>query len=149
MHQRFVRFLSVIALGSFGYYVKGKVALPWSAWLLPATRPSSLLTLFVVLHLANTVILVAISLPIAMLLRSRLVRLRQPMLAALLIALCGLVAPTLQAVIFPRYVGTTVAISGAVDLIRFALVLPVLTWLLSSRLPSNNSFKPKPLRGSA
>jgi hypothetical protein len=149
MYQRLVRFLIVIAFGSFGYYLLGEVALPWSAWLMPATRPSHLLALFVLLHLANTVVLVAISLPVAVALRSRVVRLGQPVLAALLIALCGLVVPTLPAVLFPRYMGSPVALSGAVDLIRFAVVLPVLTWLLSSRLPSNNSFKPNPLRGSA
>jgi hypothetical protein len=108
-----------------------------------------MLALYSLLHLASMVVLVAISLPVAALLCSRAVGVRWPVRAALLIAICGLAAPAVPDILFPRYVGPPVALSGAVDLIKFVCVLPALTWLIGSRLPSNNSFKPNLLRKSA
>ena len=100
------------------------------------------------MQLAHTAVVVAISLPIAIVLASRRLALRTPVLVALCISLLGLVLPVLpsiQLVFRPGWSGA----SAVLDYLKFTGTLPLLTWLALRWLPSNNSFKTKPLRGSA
>jgi len=142
MQTSLVKSSIVVVLGAIAYYVLASMLLPWAPMLAPAAGG------YVALQLANTLVLVALSIPFALVLMSPRLSLKAPVVAALGIALLGLVAPSLPSaplVLRPDITG----VSAAIDLVKFVLVLPLLTWLAVRWLPSNNSFKPKPLRGSA
>ncbi len=142
MRNSLLKFMIVVVLGAAAYYALASTLLPWAPVLV---RYSSG---YAALQLANTVVLVALSIPFARMLASRKLSLKAPLVAAVCIALLGLVAPALPSFSLtfrPGFPGG----SAALDFAKFALILPLLTWLIVRWLPSNNSFKPKPLRGSA
>jgi hypothetical protein len=142
MDKSLVKSLVVTALGSAAYYGAASAALPWA----PALTGSTIN--YLTLQLANSTVLVALSLPFAALFGSRFLKLRSPIVVAVAVALLGLLAPSVSSlplVLRPWPAGA----SAALDLVKFAAVLPVLTWAAIRWLPSNNSFKPTPLRGAA
>ena len=142
MDESLVKSLVVALGGGVAYCGAASATLPWAPVLTGSTAS------YLSLQLANTAVLGAVSLPFAVLLASPLLRLRSPVVAALAVALLGLLAPSassLPYVFRPWPAGA----SAALDLVKFATVLPVLTWVAVRWLPSNNSSKPTPLRGSA
>lgn len=134
--------LAAIAVGSCLYYLAASFLLPWAPALAPRGGG------YVALQLANAAVLVAFSLPVAIALAWPTAPWRSPTLVALAIALLGLVAPVLPNATLVFQPGSA-GLSAAADLIKFTLLLPLLTWLAGRWLPSNISFKPKPIRGSA
>jgi hypothetical protein len=78
----------------------------------------------------------------------RALRLERPVVVALSIALLGGVLPVLTNVLLYQssFVGSWM---NAADIFKLAATLPLLTWLSYRLVPSNNSFKPTPLRGAA
>jgi len=142
METSFVKSAVAVALGAAVLYAVASLALPWTPLLFPSapTYPT--------MQLAHTIVVVAMCLPFALVVASRRLSLRAPVVVALFIALFGLVLPVLPSlhlVSSPGWPG----VSAALDLLKFTGILPLLTWLALRWLPSNNSFKPKPLRGSA
>ena len=105
-------------------------------------------SILVGLQLLHGAGLILISVPFA--LSIRFLQLQRPVLAALAVALLGLAIP-LVAPHASRLPDSPVhgQISAALDLLKFLGTLPLLTWLVTRNVPSNNSFKPNPLRGSA
>ncbi len=142
MQKSFVWTLVAIAAGGFLYYLLASLLLPWAPALAPRGGG------YLPLQLSNTAVLIAISLPVAIALAWPTAPWRAPTLVALAIALLGLVVPVLPNAT-SLLQGGSAGLSAATDLVKFALLLPLLTWLAVRWLPSNNSFKPKPLRGSA
>lgn len=134
--------LVATAVGSCLYYLVASFLLPWAPTFAPRGGGN------VALQLANTAVLVAFSLPLAIALAWPAAPWRFPTLVALAIALVGLVAPVLPNATLVFQSGSA-GLSAAADLIKFTLSLPLLTWLAVRWLPSNNSFTPKPLQGSA
>lgn len=141
MDKSIVRSLVTLALGSAAYYGATAAALPWAP-LLAVGMPS-----YLILQLANAVVLVGVSTPFALLLGSGLVKVRFPVLLAAAVALLGLVAPLLSELPLPLRPGVAGA-SAAIDLVKFATVLPFLTWVAARRLASSSSSRPKSLHGS-
>jgi hypothetical protein len=103
---------------------------------------------YVALQLANTAALVVLSAPFAALLASGMLGLRAPVVVALVISLLGLVLPSLPGAALALRPGPAGG-SAAIDFIKFAAVLPLITLVAARWLPSNNSSKPTPLRGAA
>lgn len=127
----------VVALGAVAYYALASTVLPWAPRLAPVASG------YAALQLANTLVLFALSVPFALLLASPRLSLKAPVRLALCVALLGLVAPSLSSaslVLQPGIAG----VSAAIDLVKFALVLPLATWLVVRWLPSRISTAPKP-----
>lgn len=142
MHASQMKSGVVVVLGAVAYYALALTVLPWASRLAPAGGG------YPALQLANTLVLVALSIPFALLLASPRLSLKAPVLVALGIALLGLVAPSLSSaplVLRPGVAGA----SAAADFVKFALALPLVTWLAVRWLPSHYSIKPQPLRGPA
>ncbi|MGV8940326.1 MAG: hypothetical protein ACOH1P_02165 [Lysobacter sp.] len=133
--------VNVIALGSVGYYYAAFLALPWTS-VLACCSPARL-------QLANAALLLVVSIPFALALASSRLSLRNPVLLALAVSFLALVLPALphfeELVTRPGWSG----VSAALDYIKFAGTLPLVTWLVRRWLPLNDSSEPKPLRGSA
>lgn len=78
-------------------------------------------------------------------------RLQRPVFIAFAAAALGLVAP----VAFRQDVAGLVdsplhgQVLAALDFFKFIVTLPLITWLLARKAPSNNAFKPTPLGGPA
>jgi hypothetical protein len=142
MDTSLVKSVVTVAVGSLAYYVLTAAALPWAPLLAPERSG------YLAIQLANTAGLLLVSAPFAAVLTWPRMSLRFPALLALCVSLFGLVLPLLPSVELVLRPGAP-GISAAVDLLKFMLVLPALTWLLARRLPSNNSSKPTPLRGAA
>ncbi len=141
MQNSLVKFMTVVVFGAAAYYALASALLPWAPVLVP--RPGG----YVALQLANTAVLLALSIPFALILASRRLSLKAPILAAICIALLGLVAPALPSFSL-TFQPSVAGGSAALDFAKFALALPLLTWLVVRWLPSNNSFNPMPLRGT-
>ena len=141
MQKSFLWTLVAIAVGGCLYYLLASLLLPWA----PALAPQG--GGHLALQLSNTAVLIAISLPFAIALAWATAPWRGPTLVALAIALLGLVAPVLPNATLVFQPGST-GLSAAADLIKFTLLLPLLTWLAVRWLPSNKSFNPMPLRGT-
>ena len=142
METSLVKSAIAVGLGAAVLYAAASFVLPWAPLLWPSapTYPT--------MQLAHTIVVVAMCLPIALVVASRRLSLRAPVLVALFIALLGLVLPVLPSIHLVSSPGWQ-GVSAALDLLKFSVILPLLTWLALRWLPSNNSFKPKPLRGSA
>ncbi len=147
------RIALLVAIAAFLYYW----AVTFGVHVLSAPRPSwwfpsrgDVWSAYSWLHLTHAGGLLLVSAPFAVAIA--LVRPAHPVRVALAVAVLGIVGPSLylQAItpdwLRPSGIGLT---SAAVDYIKFVSALPLVTWLASRRLPSNNSFKPNPLRGSA
>ena len=130
MQNHPVKFMIVIVLGAAAYYALSSALLPWAPVLAP--RAGGLAAR----QLANTVVLLALSIPFALILASRRLSLKAPIFAAICIALLGLVAPALPSFFLIFKTGFWVG-SAALDLAKFAVALPLLTWLAVRWLPSN------------
>jgi len=137
MDRSITRSLVTLALGSAAYYGATAVALPWAP-LLAGGTPS-----YLSLQLVNTAVLVGVSTPFALLLGSGWLKVRFPVLLAAAVALLGLVAPLLSEL------ASLLRASPAIDVIKFAAVLPFLTWVATRWLPTNASSKSMKLRGTA
>lgn len=149
MDRQSLKLLLTVTMGAALYWLLASVTLPYAGVLLPRVAGLSPFTVYAAMHLTNWVVLLAISLPVALVLANGRLALSAPVLAASLIAMVGLAGPEAVQASLPAWVGAEVRWSYALDLVKFALTLPVLTWLAKTRLPSNNSSKPKPPRGAA
>jgi hypothetical protein len=112
--------------------------------------PRSTFNSYAWLQLTHSIGLLLVSLPFA--LAIAFLRVARPVPSALLVAFFGSVVPAfVQGGVVPLLLGSSpyTAVSAAIDLLKFASFLPLLTWAVARALPPNNSFKPNPLRGSA
>ncbi|WP_326542526.1 hypothetical protein [Pseudorhodoferax sp.] len=101
--------------------------LPQPAWWNPPV--SRVLAGLSWMHAAHALCLVAASVPVALVLR--LLPLRRPMALAWGLAAVGMVAPALWSSLPLLFsVSPRMQASLAIDLLKFACVLPLLTWLL-------------------
>ena len=126
----------------YGYWhVHSRLAL-WVQWLpdLFSSRPFQVSGLLAASALCGLFAGIAFSVPVALLYRQYAV------LVATTISLIG-AAFDVYLMSLPSSMPFTVA-ALAIDLLVFAAALPVVVLVLR-RLRPNNSFKPKPLRGSA
>ena len=141
MDKSLVKSAIAVVLGAIALYAAASLTLPWAPALFPPEGG------YPTMQLAHSALVVAISLPLALVLASRRLSLRAPVPVALCISLLGLVVPVLPSIhlVFrPGWPGA----SAAIDYLKFAGTLPMLTWLALRWLPSNYTFKRKPLRGS-
>ena len=130
--RRAVIAVSFIAFASVVYYL----TLVWAVTLL-AMPP--------VTNQAHGGAVIAASIPFVIAIRA--LRLERPFVAAISIALLGGALPFIASVLLsPSPYAWWVDLA---DTIKLGLALPLLTWLAYRLVPSNNSFKPTPLRGAA
>jgi hypothetical protein len=149
MDRETLKTTAAVALGAGLYWLSASFSLPYAGIFLPNVSGLAPAGVYLVMHLTNAAVLIAFSVPFALVLASNRLSLHRPVLAGLAIASLGLVAPVALQTSIPHWAGAGVRWSHAVDLAKFALMLPALTWLAITWLPSNNSSKPTPLRGAA
>ena len=143
--RRAVIAVSFIAFASVVYYL----TLVWAVTLLampPVTNqaPESASRLLL-MSLKHGGAVIAASIPFVIAIRA--LRLERPFVAAISIALLGGALPFIASVLLsPSPYAWWVDLA---DTIKLGLALPLLTWLAYRLVPSNNSFKPTPLRGAA
>lgn len=142
MDKSLMKSAVAVVVGAIVLYAAASLALPWAPVLFPSAGG------YPAMQLAHTAVVVAISLPVALVLASRRLSLQAPVPVALCIAVLGLVLPVLPSVDLMFRPGWPGA-SAALDYLKFAGTLPLLTWLARRWLPSKNSPTPTPLRGAA
>jgi hypothetical protein len=150
---RRIQILLLMAAAAFLYHWAGRLGAHAFTglrpdWWLPSYAGAW--TTYSWLQLAHTGGLLLASLPFAVAIA--LLRPVHPVRIALAIAVIGLLAPALYwHAITPDWLRPTgIGLASAiVDYAKFVAALPLLTWLASRALPSNNSSKPTPLRGAA
>ena len=142
MYRSLLKSLLVGTFAAAAYHVAADLALPWGPVFAPAAGG------FVSLQIGNTAVLIALSIPFALALAWPGLALASPVAVAMLVTTVGLLMPSLphasQALV-PGAPGASVAI----DLAKFVLVLPLLTWMAGRWLTSDNPSRRTPLRGAA
>ena len=148
-----IRIAFLVALAAFFYYWAvafgvHTLSAPRPGWWLPAR--GDVLAAYSWLQLTHAGGLLLVSVPFAVAIA--FVRPAHPVRIALVVALLGIVVPSLyfQATTphWLRPTGIGMA-SAAVDYVKFLAALPLVTWLASRVLPSNNSVRSFPSTPSA